>query len=196
MHNKNLKQYLSLVLALVMVLSLLPVSARASEEQGQETEPILESASVAEQSTVPETEPTEPTTTATPEENPLLAEFQIRADKILTDYLGTKELTAEEIETAVAEMDWDTYQSARWEISLLDDDAWNALENGSLTEKQLRNFRDTNLALCIFANALEEKNERENDVNFYGSSTVQSVISVNDTNGSHKRRLHRLRRSL
>ena len=186
MHITYLKQYLSLSLALVMVLSLLPVPARASEETGQKIQSVTESTAATETTVAIETEPTQHPTEELVASNPLIKEYQARVDKILVDYLGATDLTKAEIEAAVVKMEWDIYQSARWEISLLDEDILTVLENGVLSSRDIQNFFDNNSTLTIFSDLLDFKYSQEGQPSLYtysetfldGAVSISNVLST------------------
>ena len=114
----------------------------------------------------------------------LLSGYQTEIDRILVDYLGTTSMTTEEIRVIVDQMDWETYQSARWEISLLEDNIYEAFASGELSESTAQQFRDGNPTICVFSTVLEEKNSRDNYLGVLKDLTPLTNVVITASNVS------------
>jgi len=80
-------------------------------------------------------------------------EVQAAIDDILTRYLGTTEISEEDIQVAVEAMDWETALEAQWErYELADSDVFM-----QLTSFDAQTMEETNHGLRLFCYALDEK---------------------------------------
>lgn len=134
------RRSLSLVMALVLVFSLLPLGAMAEETEPQVTTSETTSPTEATDPSVPETtesipEPTVSETTPTTEpaiQNSILAEeIQTRIDAILSQYGITADMSDTDIANAIIAVDGDTLYATMMEIEAIDADAME------LTEEEL-----------------------------------------------------------
>lgn len=112
------------------------------------------------------------------EESTSLEQIQAKINDILVRYLGGKTTSEEEIYALVEKMDWETYQTARWEISELD----NLAEINDLSERELMGLIEANTVVSLFSNALELKASQDPEVSLYTTVTVlDGKISMTDT---------------
>ena len=145
-----LKRAISLVLALVMVLSLVPsfghVHAHAEEVEQETTATESTEAAVTGAPTVSET--TEPESSSGED----YASIQKWIDEILTWYLGSTEATQEQIEAAVAEMTADDVWMTQVEIEDLFAEA-----QATLSEAELNALVDNNEVFLAFHDELAKQ---------------------------------------
>lgn len=183
----NMKRCLSLVLALALTFSMLPVSVLAEEE---ETQPIAAEATVPtevtevpseapEETTVPVLiiEETAPVMAAT--ESTALQIVQAKMDDILEYYLGTTDLTEEEAVVLVTELNpYDTAAADKeiYELEYSD-------EFQTLTEDEHLTLVENNAVFCAFAQAVANKAATEGAVNIYTDITtiLNGQITISDT---------------
>ena len=220
LHN-NLKRTLSLLLAVAMVISTMPVQVLASEiaEDSHQHETVAiettvpvetgiipvtipetttavmglgEEIPASVETTVPETSSvetisieaeaaTEPTEIIE-EENLLVAEIQQQMDTIVETYLAPEHTTKDRIYAAVAEMDWETYMTALWEISELD----ASEEAAQLTDAETDALISRNPAFFFLYDALSERYANDNSVSILGSHDFGNgiTVSISHDNGS------------
>lgn len=115
------------------------------------------------------------------------SDTQAEIDRILNDYLGTTTMSPEDISAAVAEMDWETYQTARWEISELENSLVASMERGELTEAEAQQLIDRNTVLCNFSDALEVKAAKDTDTSIFAAkknTVLDGQVSVTDSSGN------------
>ena len=209
MMQVNIKRCLSLMLALVLTFSLLPVSALAEDEAETiaiETTSPAETTSATEVTKAPTEAPvetTEPVETIQEEELPTVVEVvleetapvmaaaassnknavQAAMDAIVGKYLDlTKVLTAEDVAEAVAEMDEDTWFEALIEVEDLEySDAVHAL-----TEEELLELTEKNPLYCAFSEAVYERAAMPGDAGLYTTVNVlDGQVTVTDTANSN-----------
>ncbi|MBQ7889152.1 MAG: hypothetical protein IJ356_05290, partial [Erysipelotrichaceae bacterium] len=110
----------------------------------------------------------------------LYLQVKTQAEDILVRYLGTTEMAEEEIEAIVLAMDWETLQTARWEISELDAQA----EQLTQEEAETLLTEETIQTLCIFSDTLEAN--APNDVMMLTTvSVLDGQVSVTDSANSN-----------
>ena len=160
------KRFLSFLLAMVMIFSAVPAQVFAADTDGHDhSEAVM--------------------TAPAPEETPSgnYQKAQDKIDAILVEYLGATDVTSEQMYAAVSVMDWDTYQTARWEIMLLEESE----EILQLTEDEVQNLLENNGLLLSFSDALEAKAAEDDSVATFASKTVTVLdgkVSVTDDNGT------------
>ena len=141
----NTKRILSFVMVVLMLVSVMPFSAFAVTDVKYETvtlDDTLVQSEVAleEDSDVTLTEP--------------VKEIIAEIDDILNRYLGATDLTAEEINALVSEMDQGMIQEGRYEIYCLEEKAYEDLNDEELFV--VSNYSST---LSLFSETLERYNE-------------------------------------
>mgnify|MGYP003289775087 CR=1 FL=1 len=170
MLSHNLKRYLSLLLSLLLVFSLMPVSAWAAEEDAHDH------SSGDTQSTT-----TSALSSGAYVPNPALAEYQAVADDILNYYLGSTSMTDEQLQAAVSEMNSDTCYEAYYEIVSLDVELEYAYNEGVLSDADMEYFLAANTLLLDFADGIHEKAmQAAPDISFF-ATTVTPIAGVDVT---------------
>lgn len=185
MLSKYIKRCLLPVITLVTVFSLLPLQALGTEAKSGSNDTEAQPNMVQEGIVL-----SEPAL----ETNETLVQIEAAIDDILTRYLGSTNLSDEEILKKVEKMDWETYQTARWEISELENDVWSAVENGNLTKEELSSLNTQRIAVfSAFSNALEERAANDDTITTYAtastlgldfSSTNSGKISASDNSAT------------
>lgn len=152
MVQKNFKRCLSLIMALALSLAVLPILTMGTENgtAGQSTEPQSTAGSAT---------------------GKTLAQIEAEIDDILMRYLGATKMSAEDIQAKVAAMDWETYQTARWEISELRQSIESAVASGGLTEAQLQELDNATLvAFGDFSDILDTRAASDNTISTLATS--------------------------
>lgn len=177
MRKKQIKKILSFLLAMVLVCSLMPFSASASETVPEQSVPES-----VPQSTETET-PTEPTEAEAAEETTqpadalISAQIQQRIDAILAQYGITQEMTDREIANAIIAADGKSLQATIEEMTALEEDG------AVLTDEQLQSMGQESLALygrfCAVLEAMNAPATVATSVN-----VSNGKISVSDTKGN------------
>ena len=189
MHKSNTKRFLSFVMALAMVVSLLPlqifaeevdVSELVLEEESPEvveTAVVDDTAAIVEETTVEETvaEPEIPETTAAVSENLTLVQDEI--NRVLETYGIAVDMTTEQIHSAVAAMNDDAY----WEalvacVELEESDAFL-----NLTEAEQMTLVETNAVYSDFSSAIYARRANEDIAFFTTVSALDGQVSLTDT---------------
>ena len=195
MVSNKIKRCLSLVMALVLSFSLLPLGAMAAETEVVDTQSITEDTSPAEATESPNEEATEAialsveeskdsATTSTEEatENTALQSIQKKMNGILEYYLGNANLTAEVAVNLVAGLNPYDTAAAYMEIYELEySDEFQALSD---SKKQM--LIDNNTVFCAFAEAISEKASRENAITTYAKTVeiLDGQVTVTDSVGN------------
>ena len=147
MLSKKMERCLSFLMAVIMVLSLMPVSALAAEEETHDhTQETVEPAanetqeSAAAETTVPAEEP-----------NPVIEEIQFTMDDILAYYLGSADVAAQEVPALCADLDAAALADAKREAIGLEGTLQEYLEEGLLTQAEYDALMAGNPAYVTFA---------------------------------------------
>lgn len=151
MLSKTIKRGLSCVLYCLMLVSLLSVSAFAvseAEMQEREAEEII----------------------AAVMENPVVRDFQEQMDEMLKTYLGSSEVTAEEVPALAADLSEAMLSDAWWAIAILAEDMNYALEDGLMTETEGLVLVNSNPAVLAFSDYVMENAPETDDGSLYASS--------------------------
>ena len=168
MFNRMSKRFLTGLLAMIMVISMIPAQVFATDDLDENSENIVE-------------QPTaEPETTPIVSDSPAVAEFQARIDAVLNTYLGTTSATKEEMELLIAEMDEVTLMDLQFEILILEED----LEFMELTEDEQKTLVANNAVLSTLCDILMEYPV---DMGLYAAKTVTVLdgnVSITDTAGN------------
>ena len=168
MFTKSGKRIVSLLLALIMIFSVLPVQAFAADNHDHEEGTVAGSDSVV----ISNEE------TAEIVRDEVVEEVQTRIDEILDMYLGTTSATLEEIQTMVAEMDEITRMDLQFEILILEED----LEYMDLTAGERFVLVGKNTVMMDLCDVLMEY---PTDFAMYSTISVGS-ISMTDTQNTIK----------
>ena len=111
-----------------------------------------------------------------------LDRIQHQIDDLLTTYLGATDVHLEEIQAIVDEMDWETYQTARWEISELE----ASKDVSKLNEEELQTLLDNNSVLLALSDALEAKAASDDTVSMLTTvSVLDGQLSITDSANSN-----------
>ncbi|MBO5340568.1 MAG: hypothetical protein J6A62_06195, partial [Oscillospiraceae bacterium] len=183
------KRVFSLLLVLVLFIGLLPVQVFAAQEEGagpDQQADITGALTLQPESGSEQPEQQEEFQTAQGQDDgsdgqTVLEQVQQDIDTILVTYLGTVSAAPEQIDAAVAEMDWETVQTARWEIMLLEESDRVA----QLTEDELQILVEHNTVLTAFSDALAEN--AGDAVTTFASKTVTVLdgkVSITDSAGN------------
>ena len=123
----------------------------------------------------PSEEATDPTDQAVSD---AATEIQARIDAILTQYGVKKDMNTEKILMAVAEMDWETYMTALYEINELDASS----EAAMLTNAEIGKLETSHSAFFIFYDVLNERYHSENTTSLLnGPYDLGNGITVTDS---------------
>ena len=173
MHFGNTKQCLAFILALIMAISMMPFQTLAagvevSDQEQEDSLVIVADSEVAENTAV--------------EESETVQQIQKQIDDIIIRYLGNTKLTEEEVSVIVSGMDWDTVQTARWEIYELE----NSEEIADLSETEKQQLVETNVLLSQFADVLEAKADSDSEISLYTTvSVLDGKVSIADSANSN-----------
>jgi len=178
MLSNTLKRCLSFLMAMIMIVSLIPVSVLAADEDthdhnhgvDEQADPVS-----AENPVVME----DPSVTS----NPLIAEYQERIDTIISTYFGGMELTAEAIQVAVDAMDEMTF--ANWlypDVLYLEEEMMWSYEDGDLSEAEVTYIADYNPTFALVAETVYAKAaQMEFDAGLYTTiSILDGAVSLTD----------------
>ena len=159
------KRFLSFLLAMVMIFSMVPLQALAVEHDDHDHSEAV--------TTAPDSDE---------ERSVYYQNAQNRIDAILVDYLGSTTVTAAELQAAVDAMDWETYQTARWEIMLLEESDFFA----QMTDVEIQTLLNANSTFLNFSDALDIKAAEDDDsISTYASKTVTvGDVSITDDQGT------------
>ncbi len=170
MHSNKVKRSVAFMMALILVVLILPFQAYATEIKTQSIE-----------------EPADSVVLTESVDTPIIEKVQTQIEDILLNYLGTVKMAKDDITTIVMDMDWETYQTARWEISELESKLDEYIQAGQVTEDDFLLLIVKNEALISFADALEERNNSSKDTSLY-ATTIDSIldgkITVTDSEGT------------
>ena len=168
MQKTNTKRFLSFLMALLMIFSLVPFQTFATETDTHDHE------TSEEQDTVKATEA--PVNTA------LLESIQAAIDDMLNWYLGTTQMTTEEVYTAVADMTDDDYWMALTEVVELEESE----EIQQLTETEAQLLVEQNTVFSDFGSALYERRAKDTSVSLLATTVtpLEGQVSVTDSSGN------------
>ncbi|MBP3634670.1 MAG: hypothetical protein J6J43_08880, partial [Oscillospiraceae bacterium] len=192
------KRLFSFLLVLVMVLSVAPVQVFAAEETAAPVQEVYEEQIPDEETIAEETEVVEETEEEIVYEEEeltyeeMLEELNVDASAVeqaqedlialLESYLGSADISEEEMQAVVDEMDWETYQTARWEISELE--AAESIEQ--LSEEEFALLERESELFFAFSDALEAKAAADDTVSMLATTVtvLDGQISVTDSLGN------------
>lgn len=181
---KKVRRCFALLLAIIMVFSLSPVSVLGAEAPHIREEEISTntSASVAVVAATPVAETTSEETVIMIAEHPILGNYQTEINRILIEYLGTIELTADQaVQGAASLNEWDTY-NAHWETLIVEDDLMMDYDAGILSEEEINTLLDANEAFCAFVAVVHENAPEDDGASTYGNITLlDKILYVSDT---------------
>lgn len=174
MLSKKMERCLSFLMAVIMVLSLMPVSALAAEEETHDHthETVEPAANENEESAAAET------TVPAEESNPVIEDIQYDMDSILDWYIGTSDATAEEVPALCALMDEMSLNDAAREIIGLVGDLEYALDDGLVTESQVQALAERNPDFMAFNDYV-----MSNATNGYNASVLAETGSHTPVTG-------------
>ena len=148
MFSHKLKRCVSLLLAMLMMFSIVPVSALAADESTHnhncETETSVTATSdvtpAPEQNSISDLElntelEQEKVSAATP--NPLIAQYQAEINRILVEHLGEIDMTIDDMRAIVDSID---YLFAESELMELEDSIETSIESGELSIEDAENL--------------------------------------------------------
>ena len=178
------KRCLAMFLAMVMVFSMIPVQVFAEDTNNHNNSgntstigKLPENEGSTDES-LPETEAAEES-----EFSDAYVLVQKEIDSMLENYLGATKVTQKYILAAVDAMDWETYQTARWEIALMEES--DAIQQ--MNEAELKTLLENNSTFLSFSDALEAKAATDNTVSTLTTVDVlDGKVSVTDTANSNK----------
>lgn len=181
---KKVKRCFALLLAIIMAFSLGTVSVPAAEVSyiHEEENSINTSVSVSSVAATPVVETTSEETVIVIAEHPVLGNYQTELNRILIEYLGTTELTADQAAQGAATLnEWDTY-NAHWEILIVEDDLMMDYNAGILSEEEIQVLLGANAAFCAFATVVHENTPEDGGASTYGNITLlDGILYVSDT---------------
>ena len=174
MLTKNTQRFLSFVMAFLMVFSLFPVQALAAEtEEHNHDHAEVQEAAPAE---------TLPAETEVPVNQKLLDSLQATIDEMLTRYLGTTQMTTEEVYAAVYAME--DYWAPMGEV--YDFEESDAVLG--LTEAEAMILVERNNVFSDFGTALFERRANDKSIALWATTVnpLDKKVSVTDSVGTGK----------
>ena len=178
MLSSKIKRCFSLFMAIFMLISLMPASALAAGEEDHDHshESIEQAANNTNESAGPEL----PSAAV----NPAIAEYQAEIDRILTEYFGGTELTAEEIQATVDAMDDFTFSNwLYFDVLLVDEYIMEAFNEGVLSEAEVTYIVDSNPVFVTVAEIVYAKAaQMEFDAGLYTEVEVlDGQVTITDS---------------
>ena len=182
MLSNKLKRGLSFLMAMLMVISLMPVSVLAAEEEVHDhSHEVVEQAAPETQETIVTEESVQDEAAAdvpvvTP--NPEIEVFQEEINAILVNYFETSELTVEEVTALCAGMDEATRSDAWFANMILVENVQFALNDGLITMDDLQILADSNPAYVAFSDYVTANAPDMSDMGLYASDTYTPIANV------------------
>ncbi|MBQ9843075.1 MAG: hypothetical protein IJO31_02885, partial [Oscillospiraceae bacterium] len=182
MLSNTWRRCLSFLMAVFMVVSLMPVSALAADEESHD-----HSHEVDGQADIVAAEDPVATEAHSVPSNPLIAEYQERIDTVLSSYFSGVEMTAEAIQATVDAMDEMTF--ANWlypDVLYLEEELIWSYEDGNLSEAEVTYIVDSNPTFALVAEIVYAKAaQMEFDAGLYTTiSVLDDTVSLTDTSNN------------
>ena len=193
MRVEHIKRSISALLAVIMVVTMLPVQAFSAETDDHvhsaetqtvmEEEAITETVAITSDNSMPmqaaaETDPSEETLSAeqiTEEEKTLYQQLREQADAMLLKYLGSTSMPEKEIGAVIYEMPDVSFYSCRAEIEAM------IPQLKQLTEEELQTFGAENPSFVIFADNIMAERTSGIMSRATSGSVLNGQITVTDT---------------
>ena len=176
MKSIKLKRQIALLMVLIMVFSVVSFQTIAAEAESYD----VDSESTTTEESILKLD------SNNLDQNIVIITVQQEIDNILNTYLGSTTLAIDEMKTIVGSMDWETYQTARYDIFLIDESLTASLDNGEVTEAEIEMLINNNTLLCEFSAALEERFSNDNEVALLATTVtvLDGNVSITDSVGT------------
>lgn len=173
MLSGKIKRCLAFLMAILIVLSLLPIAVFAEDEEMLDYD-YSTGAEVSSGNYVLDKE-------ACDQSNHYIVNYQKEINRILELYLGRADISIEEMYNFVTQMGEKKISDARYDILVLAEDLQYALESGLITEQEGQKLVSTNPIICEFSDYIMDNVSERSSVSLF-AETSGSYIPVTGVN--------------